>query len=93
MSEDRKSGQHKPQEVDVRVFALQQAANLAKPIEELCGQVIAKGMTGILEAACELQQQRNDLVTVLARLVCNPGNPDYQAAARAAIAKATGSDA
>lgn len=81
----------KPDDPSLRAFALQHAASLAEPIEKLCGQVIAKGITGILETVCELRQQQADLLEAAqeALLFLDHMNGPTEKL-RAAIAKAGG---
>lgn len=38
-------------------FAAKHAPELAEKMTKLCGQVIAKGLTGILEEVCRIQQE------------------------------------
>lgn len=44
-------------DADIKAFAAEHAPELVKNITRLCGQVIAKGLQGHLEQACELQRQ------------------------------------
>lgn len=71
-------------------FAQKHATDLAKPIEKLCGQVIAKGMVGILEHCCELQQQRDDLLAFAKWCISSKyDSRNLSAYANSTIAKAT----
>ena len=54
---------HTPDEI--RDFAQKHAPALAEKISALCGDVITKGMVGILEEVCRLQAQRDALLEAL----------------------------
>lgn len=57
---------HTPDEI--RDFAQKHAPALAEKISALCGDVITKGMVGILEEVCRLQAQRDALLDALQEL-------------------------
>ena len=57
---------HTPDEI--RDFAQKHAPALAEKISALCGDVITKGMVGILEEGCRLQAQRDALLEALQEL-------------------------
>lgn len=82
---------HTPDEI--RDFAQKHAPALAEKISALCGDVITKGMVGILEEVCRLQAQRDALLEALQKIATmDYGNPYARACAetaRAAIATAT----
>lgn len=61
---------------DIKAFALRHAPRLAEGIAEMCGQVIAKGLTGVLEHCAELQHRVNALEATLKA----HGIPLYEAA-------------
>ncbi len=61
------SALHTPNEI--HEFAAKHAPALAEKITRLCGQVIAKGMTGILEEVCRIQQERDELLGELQKLL------------------------
>jgi len=54
---------HTPDEI--REFAQKHAPALAEKISALCGDVITKGMVGVLEEVCRLQAQRDALLEAL----------------------------
>lgn len=82
---------HTPDEI--RDFAQKHAPALAEKISALCGDVITKGMVGLLEEVCRLQAQRDALLEALQQIATmDYGNPYARACAetaRAAIATAT----
>lgn len=57
------SAQKTPEEL--HAFAVRHAPELAQHITLLCGKVIAKGMTGILEEVCRIQTERDALLEAL----------------------------
>lgn len=89
------SAQHTPE--TLRDFSRKHAPALAQSMTSLCGKVIAKGLQGIIEEVCRLQQERDELLDALRDLEAmaeryrQPGYPvpDAQKKARAVIAKAT----
>ena len=89
------SAQHTPE--SLREFSRKHAPALAQAMTSLCGKVIAKGLQGIIEEVCRLQQERDELLDALRELDAMaeryrpPGYPvpDAQKKARATIAKTT----
>jgi hypothetical protein len=55
--------QHTPE--SLREFAAQHAPLLAENITRLCGSVITKGLTSILEEVCRIQLERDQLLEAL----------------------------
>ena len=56
---------------EVKAFAIKHAPVLAEEMTRLCGAVIAKGMTGILEEVCRIQQERDQMQAALQSLMRN----------------------
>lgn len=50
---------------ELKAFAIKHAPVLAEEMTRLCGSVIAKGMQGILQEVCRIQQERDQLLVVL----------------------------
>ena len=71
----------------IKQFAIQHAPKLAEDITRLCGQVIAKGLQGHLELACEMQDRITQLETELQLIVnANGATAEHlQAIARKAL--------
>ena len=86
---------HTPDEI--RDFAQKHAPALAEKISALCGDVITKGMVGLLEEVCRLQAQRDALLEALQKIASMDYGNQYARGcaeiARAAIAAATGAQA
>ena len=80
------AAKHTPE--SLREFAVKHAPALSEEITRLCGQVIAKGMTGILEAACRVQVERDELLE-FAEEVRRIGDARLASMAIAIIAKTT----
>ncbi len=59
--------EHTPEEL--HEFAAKHAPKLAEKITQLCGAVIARGMTGILEEVCRIQQEADSLRALNAELL------------------------
>lgn len=82
---------HSPAEI--QDFAQKHAPALAERISRLCGEVITKGMVGILEEVCRIQSERDALLEALQRIAAMDYGNAYAKGcadvARAAIAAAT----
>lgn len=52
-------------EDDIKEFAIKHAPTLAKGMTELCGKVIAKGLSGVLQQCVEMQLRIDALEATL----------------------------
>ena len=72
-------------QTELHEFAVKHAPKLAEGITRLCGAVIAKGMTGILEEVCRIQQERDSIAAQRNKLlVALKGVLPYMEAAESA---------
>ena len=78
---------------EIRYFAQKHAPALAEKISALCGDVITKGMVGILEEVCRLQAQRDALLEALQYAIRQVPELANVPGISAALAAATGAQA
>lgn len=90
------SGQHSKKQHDL---AAKHAPILAEKMTKLCGQVIAKGLTGILEEVFRIHSEHDEMLGLLKKcddLLCGPAPwtqeqvDSLHEQLRAAISRATG---
>lgn len=65
-------------ENEIKAFTIKHAPALAEDITALCGQVIAKGLQGILHQCCDMQIRQHELENKLREFVnlCALGDTD-----------------